>query len=375
MKREELSGALSALDERYIWEALELEPFGEIQTFPEEVPTMKKNPKQAHKLARRNLLIAAMISVFFAVTAFALGYSIHQQRQQDLRQRMQIEEHKVTSYVEYPVPTEEAGPVPDEMTVTLLSSSLNGAFVNVYFNVSPIDESVLNLANDEDSITIACSMGDGWRVSQLIPRASGYRWNKETDPFNLDDFLYDRESKTVTLVSSFSSQNLKTGEAATVTVEQWPDEKELGSFTIKIPEPETRTCLFDVPLDFSNEELENGGRGQVLGIELNPAGMLFLVEHEDSESLHGNGKDFEKLSQEERDRIQLMNATWSRAVDKVTRGTLHMADGTDFEVLGCNSCSSYENGIAKWFADWPMQTIDINAVTAITINGTRIDLN
>lgn len=373
MKREEISKALSDVDERYLLEALELKLPGEAQAAPEEVKM--KHEKHAAKTVRRSLLIAAVLSVFFAVTAFAIGYSVHQRRQQDLRDRMQIDEHKVTSYVEYPVPTEEDGAAPEEMTVTLLSSSFNGAFVNVYFNVSPVDESVLNYAADADSITIAGSMGDGWNISQLIPRDSGYQWNKETDPFTLDDFLYDRETKTATLVNSFSLQNLKTGEPIAVTVKRWPDEKELGSFTIKIPELETRTCLFAVPLEFSNEELEGGGRGQVLGIELNPAGMLFLVEHEDSESLYGNVEGVENLSQEERERRQLLNATWSRAVDKVTRGTLHMADGTDFEVLGCNSCSSYENGLAKWFADWPMQTIDINAVTAITIDGTRIELN
>ena len=85
--------------------------------------------KHRSKTLRRTLLIAAVIAAFFAVSAFAIGYSVHQQRQQELRQKMQIDAHQVESYVEYPLPSEGENPgaaETEEITVTPLSSSLSG---------------------------------------------------------------------------------------------------------------------------------------------------------------------------------------------------------------------------------------------------------
>ena len=68
------------------------------------------------------------------------------------------------------------------------------------------------------------------------------------------------------------------------------------------------------------------------------------------------------------------NTAWIRAADQVTRGTLHMADGSDFSAPGCNSIQKYENGIAYFYCHW-QDTIDIHAVTAITIGDTTLQLN
>lgn len=369
MKREEISKAISGLEECYLLEALELTLPDKTQAAPEEV-TMK-HTKQAVRTARRSLLIAALISVFFAVTAFAIGYSVHQQRQQELRDRMQIDEHNVTSYVEYPVPTEEEGAEPGEMKVTLLSSSLNNEFAQVYFNVSPIDEAVFE---QQDGFAIDCSIGDGWRGSQLIPKTSGYTWSSETDSLNLDDFLYDRESKTVTMVCSFPLRSLETGKSIELTVRQWPDEKEIGSFSFEVPELEIRTCMFPDPLVFTNEELENSG-GRILGVELSSTGMTWLLEHDDAERFYygSAGIRFEELPEAEQEWVRQVNGPWARTIARVTQGTLHMKDGSDFELPSAEG-GAYENGIVKRYSDFYMQTIDINAVTAITIDGTRIEL-
>lgn len=370
MKREEISKALSDLEERYILEALELELPGETQAAPEEV-TMK-HTKHAARTAQRSLLIAAVISVFFAITAFAVGYSVHQQNQQELRERMQIQEHNVTSYVEYPVPTEDEGAAPSEMTVTLLSSSINGEFAQVYFNVSPVDERALERL---DGYRISCSIGDG-RIganARLIPRDSDFTRSAE-DSFDPDDYMYDRETKTVTMVSNFPLRDLETGKPIEVTVRRWADEKVIGSFTFEIKDLETRTCMFAIPLEFVNEELGNGGR--VLGIELSPTGMTWLLEHDDADRFYysSTGARFEDLPEAEQEWVRQVNGPWARAIARVTQGTLHMADGTDFELPSAES-GAYENGIVKRYSNFYMQTIDIDAVTAITINGTRIELN
>lgn len=91
MRREKISEALSMLEESYVLEALEL-----------------SSGKQGIKRRSygtgnvwRTVLIAAVISIFFAASAFAIGYSIHLRRQQELRERMDIDENNVASYVEY----------------------------------------------------------------------------------------------------------------------------------------------------------------------------------------------------------------------------------------------------------------------------------
>lgn len=372
MKRETISQALSLVDQRYLLEALALEAPGTAQAAPKE--GIMKRPKHAAKTARRTILIAAVISAFFAVTAFAIGYSIHQQRQQELRQKMQIDAHQVESYVEYPVPSEGesiGATEADKITVTLLSSSLSGEFVDLYFNVSPVELSLA--APNEDCIY--CSVdGEYWHFASGVFLDPDFSYRPGVDTLRPEDVMYDTETKTLTMRSFLWSDEVETGGTAEVRVLLYPEEKEIGRFTIQVPELESRTCLFSQPLRFSSDGMDM--TGSVLGVELSPTCMYFIVENEGAELLHyaARGLTWDELTPEEQELYRKSNAAWARAVDRVTRGTLHMADGTDFEVSGCNS-GNYENGLTKWFADWPLQTIDINAVTAITIDGTRIELN
>ena len=64
-----------------------------------------RKPPKSRNLGR-TLLIAAIISAFFAVSAFAIGYSINRQRQQELREQLQIDENHVGGYQEYYLPEE-----------------------------------------------------------------------------------------------------------------------------------------------------------------------------------------------------------------------------------------------------------------------------
>lgn len=134
MRREEISRALSMLDQKYILEALEpAEPGGEAP----KVNDMKITKHGARNL-RRTLLIAAVISLFFAVTAFAIGYGINLQRQQELREQLQIDENQVEEYTEYPLPEETGEEVSSEgeMTVALLSS-IGAWSTTQYISTSP----------------------------------------------------------------------------------------------------------------------------------------------------------------------------------------------------------------------------------------------
>lgn len=370
MKRESISQALSLVDQRYLLEALALEAPGFDRAAPEE--DRMKRSKHGAKTARRTLLIAAVISAFFAVTAFAVGYGIHQQRQQELRQRLEIDAHQVESYVEYPAPTEKevlsAGT--GEITVTPLSSALNGEFVNLYFNVSPVE---LSMALPIEDCICCCVDGGTPQFASGVFTDPDFRFIPGEDTLYPEDVMYDPETKTMTMFCRLWSNEVEIGGTAEVQVMLGPAEQEIGRFTIQLPEQESRSCLFSQPLRFTAEGMDMSG--SVLGVELRPSCMYFIVEDKDAEEIYNSPDDFETLSQEEQEQRRFLNGTWARAVDRVTCGTLHMADGTNFEVPGCNSSSGRENGVSRWYADWPLQTIDINAVTAITIDGKRIELD
>jgi len=58
----------------------------------------------------RTLLIAAIITSILALSAFAVGYSIHQRRQSEINDKLGAAENSVASYVEYAAPPR---PLPD----------------------------------------------------------------------------------------------------------------------------------------------------------------------------------------------------------------------------------------------------------------------
>ena len=323
----------------------------------------------------RTLLLAAVIASLLGVTAYAIGYGIHQQRQQELRQKMQIDEHQVENYMEYPVPTEEAER--GQTTVTLLSSMADEEFIKFYFNISPLEKE--EMVEEQGNITLArivlryCCSFNGKTASLVVPVEEN------------GQVLYDEASKTLTCESSFLLEELAREHAGfplEVTVRRrvggdgirtFDYLEELGRFTIEEgPAMQSRVCLFDTPLEFQCEEL--GKTGRVLGVELHPSSMTWLLEHEDADRFYYDLEHWKELSSEELDWLQAVQAPWANAIDRVARGILHMDDSTDFDVLSAES-GIYEDGIVKRYSQWELQTIDINAVTAITVGGTRIELN
>ena len=302
----------------------------------------------------RTLLIAAIISAFFAVSAFAIGYSIHRQRQQELREKYHVDQTGTDSYVEYPLPEdgdEAAGDGVEDIRVTPLSAVSYANTVDIYFNVSPID--FRYVIPDEDCIELSHD-GEHWVYaepvySDLAPSGISYA------DITQEHVLYDAQTRTATMHCYIHPSRFWESGDAELTVRLFPDDVLIGRFTVEAPELEKRLCLFDRPLVFSPEGYDESGR--VLGIELSATGVWFLVEME----------DFSLMDRDE-------NTAWIRAADQVTRGTLHMADGSDFSAPGCDSIQKYENGIAYFYCNW-QDTIDIHAVTAITIGHTTLQLN
>ena len=306
----------------------------------------------------RTLLIAAIISAFFAVSAFAIGYSIHRQRQQELREQLKIDENYVDEYKEYSLPEETETPVgltDGKISATLLSSISGTEFDYVYINVSPCEETMLD---------------DG--SSFVVSYNGGYSWSA-AEPVSMDGkLMYDEESRTMTLrCPHFSSESAEMvlGFSKGYYTKDMEHPVEISRFNLDFSQPETRTCIFEAPVTFSCEEM--GKTGYVTGVELSSTGITWLVEHEDSELIYNFGNT--DLSSDELSRVQSLQGPWAKAIDSFLHGSLHMSDGSVVEVYGGESLV-YKDGVLRCTSQFAMDTIDIQAVTAITLGDTTIEL-
>ncbi len=355
MRREEISRALSMLDQKYILEALEpAEPGGEAP----KVNYMKITKHGARNL-RRTLLIAAVISLFFAVTAFAIGYGINLQRQQELREQLQIDENQVEEYTEYPLPEETGEEVSseDEMTVALLSSIGGVEYDTIYINVSPYEKDWIY-----GEMPVGASFDGGESFATCTPAMKN------------GEMIYDETTKTITFECHRFHSSPYTDEMI-VAYGQGDSKRELGRFRLSISQVETRLCLFEKPVEFSVDEL--GKTGRLLGVELYSSGMTWLLENEDSERLYyyAKGLSFEDLSREDQEWIRSVEAPWANAISAVTQGTLHMADGSDMEPRSAES-GDYQDGIVKRYSSFAMSTIDPDDVVSITLfDGSTVELD
>ena len=140
MKRETITLMLNSVDDEYISESAVFRP-ASIQESPERIVHMKK--KRIITFALAAALILALGTV-----AYAIGVSIHRQRQEELREQLQIDENQVTDYVEYPVAEEpEKAPVEG---VTLLSAMNDGEFQRFWVVINGVTpEMIARLESSE----------------------------------------------------------------------------------------------------------------------------------------------------------------------------------------------------------------------------------
>lgn len=355
MRREEISRALSMLDQEYILEALELaEPGSEAP----KVSNMRITKHGARNL-RRTLLIAAVISLFFAVTAFAIGYGINLQRQQELREQLQIDENQVEEYTEYPLPEETGEEVSSEgeMTVALLSSIGGVEYDTIYINVSPFEKEWVH-----GQLPVGASFDGGESFATCTPAMKN------------GEMIYDEATKTITF-ECHRFHNSPYSNDMIVAYGYGEEKAELGRFSLSISEAETKACIFEEPVEFYVDEL--GKTGRLLGVELYSSGMTWLLEHEDSERLYyyAKGLRFENLSREDQEWIRSVEAPWANAISAVTQGTLHMADGSDMEPRSAES-GDYQDGIVKRYGSFALSTIDPDDVVSITLfDGSTVELS
>ena len=323
-----------------------------------EIHNTGRKPLKSRHLGR-TLLIAAIISAFFAVSAFAIGYSINRQRQQELREQLQIDENHVGGYQEYYLPEEsEAAVKPSDGKIcAALLSSISGTELDyVYINVYPCEDSIL----------------DGGSAF-VVSYNGGYSWSAAEPASRDGELMYDEESKALTLrCPHFNSKSTEMilGFSKGYYTQNMEHPVEISRFKLDFSQLETRTCIFETPMEFSCEEL--GKMGYVVGVELSSTGITWLVEHEDAELIYNI--DISALNSDELSQVQSLQGPWARTIDGFLHGSLHMADGSIMEVYGGES-KIYEDGVLRCISQFPMSTVDIHAVVSITIGDTTLELN
>ena len=129
MLSEKVLFALNTVNDAYLEETREL------------LDRSAVSQKPAKSRIVRTILIAAVLAALMAATAYAI-VSIHQKRQQELRESLKIEETQVAGYQEFEeasAPEETAAePKEKEASVQLISTFRKGEFADVYFSISPI---------------------------------------------------------------------------------------------------------------------------------------------------------------------------------------------------------------------------------------------
>ena len=317
-----------------------------------------------HMKAKRiiTFALAAALILGLSAVAYAIGISIHRQRQEKLRQELQIDENNVTDYVEFAVPEEGAV----EGGLTLLSTMNNGDYQIVFFNISPVSEEMIacldqeNLGdrdNRDDRVFWPYLYVDGEYYGILVNLLTLYR----------DE--YDPETQTLTLRASLPIMKFRDNEAVEIRVAlgytdnnaQIHESASYGPVTVTLTQQRVISVRFPEPVSF--EEPESGGAGQIIGADIYAEGITWLVTHDDMESVY---------PVESQDDLRWL--PWARARDKLElEAQIHFTDGSVRTNLAADR-SEYWNGSVYDVYLFKNGTINLDQVVSITVGGKTFPL-
>ncbi len=334
MNREKAFQALNALDDRYIAEALRYAPEG----------AAGASERSASMKSKRivTLALAAALILALGAAAWAIGLSIHRQRQQELRQELQVDENRVEDYVEYPVPEDpEQAP---ESGVTLLSAMNDGEFQNYWVvlnGVTPemVERMAAPILEDRDGSPLGendhryCWLYCGWDGESWYDvwpegghNAQGIRdaYDPETCTLTVRtaitiDRMPERAELRFIIVDTIDYGDAHVSDGELV----W----DLGSVSVERTGQTLRTVWFTEPVSFENGDY---GGGEFLGMELSASGVNWILRHDGvSEMYHPH----EFASEEERQEYLALEQSWLQAIDELERtAVLHFADGSSMAV-------------------------------------------
>ena len=326
----------------------------------------------------RTVLIAAILAVLMAATAYAI-VSIHQKRQQELREQFKPIENNLTTYVEYSAPEETSD------AITLLSAYNNGEVQTVYVNVKPVEQEEVR------SIFMQDRQADGrlYHLSYQFAVDDGEMsgWAEFLYPLEPEK-SYDPDSKTLSISLSFCPADYPDRDRFSIhlcSFDNWQTEDEagypapgsmvqqlrrdFGVIEVELIPPDVRKVMFQQPVAFENAE--TGETGEILGIEIGPSLINWIAVHPDSDWIYG------KLDRENEIQFQddfSRQLSWIRATDDATADAEFLfSDGHRVEFPGLDGSTGQPDGTIKMRRSLP-NAIDIRDVTAVTVNGRTISL-
>ncbi len=339
-----------------------------------------KSKKRIRKKRIITFALAAALILALGTVAYAIGVSIHRQRQEELREQMQIDENQVTDYVEYPV-AEKPEDVPAD-GVTLLSAMNDGEFQRVWVVINGVTPEMIKRLESSEQVD--------WE-GQALP-ANGHRYcfiyvtmDRESyfDAMSPLDYRdgYDPESQTLTTECAIPLHEFEPGQkvpllfvmADCIDYEMDHSEVELvcelGSIEVERTDQAIRTVWFSEPVSFANGAY---GKGEFLGAEISASGVNWIIRHDGVSQMY---RSHEFADEAERQAYQELEQSWLAAIEEVElTAAVHFADGTSREVGLPLSSSKPEGDTVKDICLFGRGTIDINQVVSITIGGKTIKL-
>ena len=406
MKRETITLMLNSIDDDYISEADVFDP-ETIQEPTERIVHMKKRII--------TFALAAALMLALGITAYAI-VSIHQRRQQELRENLKIEENHVAGYQEFQeTPTPEGTATESnekDASVQLISTFRNGRFADVYFSISPItkEEAWDAIGWDHKNViyVIASNSGeldDAYRRKGDEARKDLYVRFPVLPPVQVDEYLrpqgtreellekyYDPDSQSLMLRAQFLLDydpvdwnkpvylNVKIIELSSLatsmdetTEEYWERYdpvcvRDYGTVPVTISATEflmadfrEKNILVQAP---STDKVLN-----VLGVKIYASEVEWQVTHEDADLIYNLPRDDDEAFH--RGYEQLLK--WLTVYDQVLDSSaLIMEDGTQIK-LNPSESTPYENGVVTLYSHLGT-TIDLRKVTAISILGQEIEI-
>ena len=373
MNREKAFQALNALDDRYIAEAL--------RYAPEEAAGASERSGSMKSKRIVTLALAAALILALGAAAWAIGLSIHRQRQQELRQELQVDENRVEDYVEYPVPEDpEQAP---ESGVTLLSAMNDGEFQNYWVvlnGVTPemVERMAAPILEDRDGSPLGendhryCWLYCGWDGESWydVWPEGGHNAQSIRD-------AYDPETGTLTVRTAITADRMpERAELRFIildTIDYGDGHSDgelvwdLGSVSVERTGQTLRTVWFPEPVCFENGDY---GAGEFLGMELSASGLNWILRHDGVREMY---HPHEFASEEERQAYLALEQSWLRVIDELERtAVLHFADGSSMAVNPpLSSEPAGDRGKDKCIFG---HTIDPSQVVAVTLGGQTFEI-
>ena len=379
MKEQDFLRLMGQIDDKFIDEMSDTYA-GEAPELSSDIERRRMTSMNSYRKPKRigkTLLIAAVIASLFTVAAFAVGYTIHQRRQAELRQTLQIDEANVQSYVEY------ATPESDSEGVTLLSAIRNAKEQIVYVNISPVEK---DEASNYPYTAYYFATIDGGRSWLSARPVIG-----QDDIYSQDGDLaaavyrsaYNEETKTLTVSCSIQNSELSKQldadgrvelrlvrvddeafkNSGLETVPDWLAENDTayGSVMVSPIESEMQLITF-TPTTLT--DAQTGMDVTVLSLELYPTEAVWHLKYDGAEELYGADELYGTAQQEEL--LHLEDFICQNAV-------LRFSDGSELAPGGAQT-SSFKDGVALPSSSW-LKAIDIHKLESVTIGDVELTIS